>query len=82
MAQTHNRQVDAVRAATLAALNNRPVIDPHDHQLATTITGNAVDWLREAYRLLASRPDLTQYLQTAAANLKVLQTRLEQEKPQ
>lgn len=82
MAQIHNRHTDAVRAATLAALNNRPVIDPHDHQAATAIANNAVDWLREAYRLLRNRPDLTPYVQTAAANLKVLQTRLEQEKPQ
>lgn len=76
---THNATTDSIRAAYLAKLQSRPVIDPHDLQTARTITCNSVDWLREAYRLLKARPDLSDHIQRAAAALKVLQQRLDEE---
>ncbi len=44
----HNRATDEMRATVLAALQNRPVLDPHDLKSAQTIVDKLVDWSREA----------------------------------
>lgn len=75
-APTHNRHLDATREAYLAAIARRPMIDAHDLAKVRQIVSNSTDWLREAYQLVANRPDIADAIERAGATLVALQNRL------
>ena len=76
---THNRTTDAIRTAYLATLDGRPVLPHQDLNNAALIACNALDWLREAYRLVKARPDMAEPLERAATSLKVVLNRIGEE---
>ena len=76
---TQNQHLAKARAAYQAAIANRELIDPHDLASSGQIVENSITWLREAYRLVKTRPDLAEYLERSAASLKALQRRLADE---
>lgn len=75
----HNRTTDAVRAAYMAKIANRPLVDPHDLNSAQLIATHCDSWLRNLYRTLDNRPDLLELVKGAGRNLAALRQRLEDE---
>ena len=64
---------------TLAAIQARPRIDPHELDCSIRLLKCARLPMRDAYRLLQARPDLTSLLTRAADALTALEGRLSQE---
>ncbi len=79
--QTHNRQLDAARAAVQAALEKRPVLQEPQRETAEFIVGSVLHDMRNTYLILRSRPDLTDLVERSAGLLKALQKRLQEEAP-
>lgn len=74
--RTHTKTTDAIYAATLAAQQGRPPLDPHDLAQALKLTELSTGWLRAAWVHLEGRPELQQFLKAAGAQLNVLADRL------
>jgi hypothetical protein len=79
--QTHNRQLDAARAAVQAALEKRPVLQEPQRETAEFIVGSVLHDLRNTYLILRSRPDLTDLVERSAGLLVALKKRLQEEAP-
>lgn len=78
---THNAHTEAVRAATLAAMQSRPVIPEPVRDLSAFIAESALHDLRNMRRLLKNRPDLTELLDRSGGLLSALHKRLADEAP-
>ena len=76
---TVNRQTESVRAAAMAAIQNRPLVDGHAITVAQNINTNAIGWLREEFKLLRHREDLAAPLERAAEQIQYVQRRLSEE---
>lgn len=76
---TVNRQTESVRAAALAAIQNRPLVDGHAIAVAQNINTNAIGWLREEFKLLRHREDLATHIERAAQSIQYVQRRLSEE---
>ncbi len=81
MMQTHNRQLDAARAAVQAALEKRPVLQEPQRETAEFIAESVLSDMRNMYLILRTRPDLTDLVERSAGLLKALQKRLQEEAP-
>lgn len=64
---------------TLAAIQAQPRIDPHELDCSIRLVECARIPMRDVYRLLQARPDLTTLLTRAADALTALEGRLSQE---
>ena len=76
---TVNRQTESVRAAALAAIQNRPLVDGHAITVAQNINTNCIGWLRQEFKLLKDRQDLTDAIERAAQQIQYVQRRLSEE---
>lgn len=74
--RTHTKTTDPIYAAALAAQQNRPLLSDLDIEFVHQVLATNQAWLRVAYRTLSARPELLQFIRTAAAQQKVLMDRL------
>ena len=73
------RRSEAIQAAALAAIQNKPHLDPHDLAQAQRITAMALGWLREVYKHLDGRTDLQSQAKRAGRSLAALERTLQRE---
>ena len=76
-APRHNPTTDAMRARYQATIDARPAIPEHDRALATKLLQNARDQLREAFKLLRHRADLSDLVERAGLNAAAAAARLD-----
>lgn len=74
--RTSNKTTDPIYTAALAAQMNRPLLSAIDIEFVHQLLATNQAWLRVAYRTLQQRPELLQFIRTAAAQQKVLMDRL------
>lgn len=73
------RRAETIQAAALAAITNRPPLDPHDIAQAQQLLALCKGWMRATYRHLEKRPDLSRQVSRVGQSLAVLEARLQEE---
>lgn len=73
------RRSEAIQAAALAAIQNKPHLDPHDLAQAQRLTALALGWMRETYKHLEGRTDLQGTAKRAGQALAALERTLQRE---
>ena len=81
LAATVTATTDPMRARYMAAIARRPLIPVLDRDQAAQLLQNATSQLREAYRLLRIRPDLSEQVERAGLITRSIAGRLALESP-
>lgn len=72
---------DPMRARYMATIASRPLVPDQDRDQAAQLLRSATDQLREAYRLLRIRPDLSDQVERAGLITRSVSGRLALEAP-